>query len=60
MRQAVAGLVSLLLLPLFHFQLFFFLLESMGGDGFMACLGWALVPSVLTRFGLRTLKYSVR
>lgn len=38
-----------LLLPLFHFQLFFFLLESMGGNGFVVCLGWVLVPSVVSR-----------
>ncbi|CAN0072493.1 unnamed protein product, partial [Ectocarpus fasciculatus] len=37
------------LLPLFHFQLFFFLLESMGGNGFVLCLAWVIVPSVATR-----------
>lgn len=47
--NALAGLVSLLLLPVFHFQLFFFLLQSMGGNGFIGCLAWALVPSLLTR-----------
>lgn len=39
-----------LLLPLFHTQLFFFLLESMGGNAFVLCLGWVLVPSVTTRY----------
>lgn len=47
--HVLAGLTCFFLLPLFHFQLFFFLLESMGGNGFVACLCWALVPSVTTR-----------
>lgn len=51
--HVLAGLTCFLLLPLFHFQLFFFLLESMGGNGFVACLCWALVPSVTTRWGDR-------
>lgn len=48
--HVLAGLTCFILLPLFHFQLFFFLLESMGGNGFVACLCWALVPSVTTRY----------
>lgn len=51
--HVLAGLTCFFLLPLFHFQLFFFLLESMGGNGFVACLCWALVPSVTTRWGDR-------
>ncbi|CAM9744307.1 unnamed protein product, partial [Hapterophycus canaliculatus] len=42
-------LQGFLLLPLFHFQLFFFLLESMGGSDFVLCLAWVLVPSVVSR-----------
>lgn len=48
--DTLSGLVGFLLLPLFHLQLFFFLLESMGGSGFIACVGWALVPSITTRW----------
>lgn len=52
MGHVVAGLVASLLLPLFHFQLFFFLLQSMGGNGFIACVAWAVAPSLLTRCGI--------
>ena len=47
--HVLAGLTCFVMLPLFHFQLFFFLLESMGGNGFVVCLCWGLVPSVTTR-----------
>ncbi|CBJ32797.1 hypothetical protein Esi_0375_0013 [Ectocarpus siliculosus] len=47
--HALSGLAAFSLLPLFHFQLFFFLLESMGGNGFVLCLAWVVVPSVATR-----------
>ncbi|CAM9104848.1 unnamed protein product, partial [Pylaiella littoralis] len=47
--HALTGLAGFLLLPLFHTQLFFFLLESMGGNVFMLCLGWVLVPSLVIR-----------
>ncbi|CAM9644931.1 unnamed protein product, partial [Ectocarpus sp. 6 AP-2014] len=46
--HALSGLAAFSLLPLFHFQLFF-LLESMGGNGFVLCLAWVVVPSVATR-----------
>ncbi|CAM9995706.1 unnamed protein product, partial [Ectocarpus sp. 4 AP-2014] len=47
--HALSGLAAFSLLPLFHFQLFFFLLESMGGNSFVLCLAWVIVPSVATR-----------
>ncbi|CAN0029032.1 unnamed protein product, partial [Ectocarpus sp. 13 AM-2016] len=47
--HALSGLAAFSLLPLFHFQLFFFLLESMGGNGFVLCLAWVIVPAVATR-----------
>ena len=49
LAHALAGLTCFTLLPLFHFQLFFLLLESMGGNLSVACLAWVVVPSAVTR-----------